>query len=310
MSHLNASHPPGAATRRPETLSGTSAQRIAAAATLLIFGLPSAMVRAQPPPAGQVSVISSRTFDPLFTISPGEPGDGFGWLLGGGDFFTRATERDLVMGAPRAVPAGDGGAPHGKVWAVDADTGELLGSMAGDALAGGPVRHLGHSIGVLGHPTRTELAWWALGAPGEPGTRDKGVVIVTVDEALMERYRLRGPRGALFGWKAFTLGSDVAGEGPGGAAVDIAGELVEQDDQRNEAPVRVRPAVQPARQGPLQRDAEPVAAGAVGTRVGPEPESLAIGPARTVIIQFAEPEIVDFLDNARHVNRSATRPMC
>jgi hypothetical protein len=168
----------------------------------------------QPPASGFVRLVSSRTFDEIYTVSPGEPGDAFGLLIGGGDFFSRTDERDLVIGAPGARAAADGGPPHGSVWAVDADTGELLASIDGDDLAGGPVWHLGQSIGVLGHPTRTAQAWWALGAPGAPGAPTQGVVIVTGDEALSERYRLRGPRGALFGWMTFTLASDVDGDGP------------------------------------------------------------------------------------------------
>jgi FG-GAP repeat len=186
----------------------------------VVVHLPAGLAWGQEPPPGVVHLVSSRTFATIFSISAEEPGDAFGAYVASADFFSRTTDRDLVVGAPGARPAADGGAAYGTIWAVDPDNGGLLAAMRGDQLPGGAVRRLGQSAAVLGHPTRMARAWWGLGAPDEPGTRHKGAVIVTGDEALTERYRLRGARDALFGWRVLTLGSDVDGDDP--AALDFA----------------------------------------------------------------------------------------
>jgi FG-GAP repeat len=213
----------------------TAGRPLLAGFCLLALFLPLGDADALEPPPGVVRLISSRTLETIYTASAGEPGDAFGAFTGGGDFFSRTSERDLVVGAPAARPAADGGAPHGTVWAVDPKTGELLAAIDGDRLSGAPVRHLGQSVGVLGHPTHSPQAWWALGAPGEPGSHEKGVVIVLGDESLSELYRIRGSRDALFGWRTLTLGSDVDGDSPAALEFVVTAPLEGRKGKRAEA---------------------------------------------------------------------------
>lgn len=147
------------------------------------------------------------------------PDDAFGSAMGF-DFFSRDNEQDFLVGAPGAIPAASGPA-HGMLLGFDPTTGSEVARIGGDALRLGRVRRFGESVGVLGHPTGGPRAWWAVGAPATVDSRHKGVVVVIGDQPLTERYRLRGARKALFGWKVFTLFSDVDDDGGTIRALDF-----------------------------------------------------------------------------------------
>lgn len=186
-------------------------------ASLVIAGA-SLAAAAGPRPAGSgqaggtVRAISTRTGETIQTYS-GTAGEDFGAALGV-DTIIRAGQRDLVVGAPGAGPDPGGGSPFGELILFDPATGGELARLAGASLPGGPVRRLGQSAAVLGHPTGSPLSWWVYGAPGTPGTDDVGAVVITGDQALVERYRVAGRPGALLGWRVLNLFEDIDGDAP------------------------------------------------------------------------------------------------
>ena len=87
----------------------------------------------------------------------------------------------------------------------------------------------------------------------------------------------------------------VAAERQRRAAMDVSRELVQQQNQRYQAPVRVRPVVQLARQRALHLLAEALPNRFVRARRRIEPAFLPFrgGPAR--IVKLAEPEVQQVL---------------
>lgn len=186
---------------------------LAAAASLLAV---LALAPAAPPQAsradtpGAIEVLSGRTWQSLYSVHGTAAADGFGAATSS-DQFTCPGEPDLVVGAPGALPA-ERGPAYGRAVVLDPADGRRLAVVDGNALPGGTVRRLGESVAVLGHPTGGLLAWLALGAPASVDSRQRGTVLVFGDRALTEHYRLRGAKKALFGWRVFTLFSDVDGD--------------------------------------------------------------------------------------------------
>jgi len=85
----------------------------------------------------------------------------------------------------------------------------------------------------------------------------------------------------------------VTGEGAGGTAVDVAGELVQQKHQCDQPGVAPGPAVQLAGEPPAYQVAKTRGDGGVGLRVGTEPEAVFFRRGKAGLIQGTKPELPD-----------------
>ncbi len=102
-------------------------------------------------------------------------------------------------------------------------------------------------------------------------------------------------------------GLRVAGEGPGRAALQIARELIQRQDQRQVRASCRLPAVEVAAPGAREDGAEAGGELAVGVRVRLEPERQPRREARRIRAGVREPEAEELLRIRGHRDRAPTR---